>query len=176
MGTARPPTPDLASFQSAPRPFDRGDICLDDVHAIWGRFNPRPGLSTGAIAPRPALRRNRLVSIRAPAFRPGRLLTACPLPSPLTFQSAPRPFDRGDRRWSAAKDAAIAFQSAPRPFDRGDHSITAQPATGCWFQSAPRPFDRGDIGPRNALHPLELFQSAPRPFDRGDSIAIASAR
>ena len=39
------------------------------------------------------------------------------------FQSAPRPFDRGDERevkYQRGVRTLPKFQSAPRPFDRGD--------------------------------------------------------
>jgi hypothetical protein len=84
------------------------------------------------------------------------------------FQSAPRPFGRGDMRGSSRIIVVDEFQSAPRPFGRGDTSGSYNTANGFKFQSAPRPFGRGDREWGVLVTPAERFQSAPRPFGRGD--------
>ena len=85
-----------SEFQSAPRPCDRGDGRGAGVIQSSGRFNPRPGLATGATGVRLRDRAADAVSIRAPALRPGRRKRKLLDFSPGKFQSAPRPCDRGD--------------------------------------------------------------------------------
>ena len=46
----------ICVFQSAPRSRDRGDLASRAVAEEFLRFNPRPGLATGATIP-PARRR-----------------------------------------------------------------------------------------------------------------------
>ena len=83
-------------FQSAPRPFDRGDALKDNGLRVIHCFNPRPGLSTGATFSGGLSNPYLEVSIRAPAFRPGRPIGRGVTTVVRLFQSAPRPFDRGD--------------------------------------------------------------------------------
>ena len=179
-------------FQSAPRPCDRGDTASRPVLRRRLRFNPRPGLATGATERHHDDRRGGCVSIRAPALRPGRLLSSTNLLFDISFQSAPRPCDRGDTadtmpmaepmgfnpRPGLATGATtnltltvngIMFQSAPRPCDRGDPFGSPPHYVNTAFQSAPRPCDRGDFNCGTTGGTVAVFQSAPRPCDRGDA-------
>ena len=162
---------DLKLFQSAPRPFDRGDLSHVRPPSEQSKVSIR------APAFRPGRCRHiwptigiRFVSIRAPAFRPGRYFAAKLRQSLTTFQSAPRPFDRGDALATDGARRSAMFQSAPRPFDRGDFPWRCRLVRNKRFQSAPRPFDRGDSRFPATKAVRDAFQSAPRPFDRGDPI------
>jgi len=88
------------------------------------------------------------VSIRAPAFRPGRPCKRLPwLDAFLVSIRAPA-FRPGRRSRVGIFSAQKRFQSAPRPFDRGDVDLGGHAARVSMFQSAPRPFDRGDMRER----------------------------
>ncbi len=60
-------------FQSAPRSRDRGDVKIGRLTLTGRRFNPRPGLATGATVGNGNVLQRLGVSIRAPVSRPGRL-------------------------------------------------------------------------------------------------------
>ncbi len=62
----------------------------------YGGFNPRPALSSGAIAIRRLREELVFVSIRAPLFRAGRYQLPLRVCVEIKFQSAPRSFERGD--------------------------------------------------------------------------------
>ena len=222
-------------FQSAPRPFDRGDRCTRapikpeervnvsirapafrpgrlDHRDRWSKtsdpsFNPRPGLSTGAITadrsgprrrgqgfnPRPGLSTGAIPRAPLPrtsspgfnprpAFRPGRFVVRyarhyarCFNPRPgLSTGAIRRGRDR--RRWSpdAVSIRAPAFRpgrldSRTKVYAYEDIGIGFNPRPGlstgamCTSSSTRWPHAPG-------------FQSAPRPFDRGDSARSCSSR
>ena len=120
--------PQFRLFQSAPRPCDRGDP--GERRRRWsGRcFNPRPGLATGATRCRSKWTGLLVVSIRAPALRPGRRSNAVE-DSPAQIVSIRAPALRPGRQHRLSSgDALDEFQSAPRPCDRGD-------GKWCWLKS-----------------------------------------
>ena len=180
----------VAVFQSAPRPCDRGDPGSRLSVKQPPCFNPRPGLATGATRSGGGGIRRDCVSIRAPALRPGRPLMTGQRLSPRTFQSAPRPCDRGDHGLTACPPCVACFNPRPGLATGATVQAVLLLAAG-GFQSAPRPCDRGDqtrkgcsplgtcFNPRPGLATgatkLDVrfcfprwFQSAPRPCDRGD--------
>ena len=165
----------LRLFQSAPRPFDRGDTSRSAARfsAFSSCFNPRPGLSTGAMNRHRQVSLGRSimkVSIRAPAFRPGRSDKPYTGDSVYQFQSAPRPFDRGDfirELWDRRKCVSIR---APA-FRPGRFRSGRSRGGGSRVSIRAPAFRPGrSLGSRNYIYVL-WFQSAPRPFDRGDRAA-----
>ena len=181
-----------SSFQSAPRPHDRGDRCETRAIKDPRGFNPRPGLTTGATGKLNTSRETGPVSIRAPASRPGRRILARKPTASKAFQSAPRPHDRGDDPFDLFLRAIQQFQSAPRPHDRGDFNMGMMTGWKSSFNPRPglttgatRPFPPSlwlqlRFNPRPGLTTgatssstsgcteHAAFQSAPRPHDRGD--------
>jgi len=110
----------MMKFQSAPRSRDRGDSPPASPLRPAYRFNPRPGLATGATG----------------AGRDGNFI--------YMFQSAPRSRDRGRPRALLRRHQTVVFQSAPRSRDRGDGTTTVMPAPSTVFQSAPGLATGGD--------------------------------
>src|SRR5260221_580293 len=102
-----------AKFQSAPRSYLRGDHIDRRREPRHPSFNPRPGVTSGAIAARRELRVREEVSIRAPELPPGRSTAACAATSMRLFQSAPRSYLRGDLTIRDAATGRVRFN--PRP-------------------------------------------------------------
>ena len=126
-------------------------------------FNPRPGLSTGAMrcpsngstdfAP--------LVSIRAPAFRPGRWSLRDDPASSLPVSIRAPAFRPGRCHPQADRLSDHRFQSAPRPFDRGDFGGVSETGLAKCFN--PRPgLSTGAMSLRTPSHP-PLAGFNPRP-------------
>ena len=59
-------------FQSAPRSYPRGDKSVQSFAPIARSFNPRPGVTPGAISSWLRGNQEHPVSIRAPELPPGR--------------------------------------------------------------------------------------------------------
>ena len=149
---------------------------------MWGlglsftRFNPRPDRAAGA------------------TFQPrvGRSAS-------MSFQSAPRPCGRGDRRVSPSaarrtsfnprpdraagatrfqsRVARVALVSIRAPTVRPGRLIMVAPIPHQSVVSIRAPTVRpGRRTPRTTPPRTELFQSAPRPCGRGDLSSISSAR
>ena len=136
-------------FQSAPRSRERGDMVIAATTARQWSFNPRPAHASGAtwysllwrprrrcFNPRPAhasgatwealsIRRDRVVSIRAPLTRAGRRNVTPPTVSIAPFQSAPRSRERGDSRLRRRKFARTCFNPRPAHASGATSDITA---------------------------------------------------
>ncbi len=109
-----------SSFQSAPRPCERGDAMLIRFETARLCFNPRRALASAATSRHRLANPEYAVSIRAAPLRARRRRTSRLHRRQTMFQSAPRPCERGDTIRAFSTREITKFQSAPRPCERGD--------------------------------------------------------
>ncbi len=111
----------MIKFQSAPRSRERDDFSSRNGRGLTLCFNPRPALASGTTDAEDAAGHSRVVSIRAPLSRAGRLLP--PNTNADTMEVSIRaPLSRAGRRISVSTSARKSlFQSAPRSRERDDY-------------------------------------------------------
>ena len=107
-------------FQSAPRSYPRGDRDQPRDCTLRAGFNPRPGVTPGAIYSAGFIKQRELVSIRAPELPPGRSVDGGGIASgdDVSIRAPELPPGRCSRHY--AMRGYCVFQSAPRSYPRGD--------------------------------------------------------